>query len=189
MKTLICKLAGSAIIAAGLSVAATPGWAQQGRGGGAETAVAVMPPGWGQYRGLAKQLVGTWSLVAVTTEDAGRITTPFGPHPLGYMTISSKGRFSIQIARAGASSSASGNRMTGSADENKAVVQSIAYFGTYGLDEKQRMMNLHIEAGTFPNGEGTEQKRLIAFSGDELTVTNPAAGAGGTTKIVWKRIK
>jgi len=189
MKTLVLKMTGYAIIVAGLPMAATPGWAQQGRGGSADTAVAVMPLGWGQHRGLGKQLVGTWSLVAVTNEDAGKITTPFGPHPLGYMTISSKGRFSIQIARAGAPGPVAGNRMTGSADENKAGVQSIAYFGTYRLDEKQRTIDLHIEASTSPDPEGTEQKRLIAFSGDELTVTNPPAAAGGTTKTVWKRIK
>ncbi len=187
MKTPMCHFAGSAIIVAGLSVAATVGWAQQGRGGSAETAVAVMPPGWGQYRGLAKQLVGTWSLASVTNEDAGKITNPFGPNPAGYMTLSSKGRFSIQISRSRTSGFASDNRVTGSTEENKSLVQSIEYFGTYGLDEKQRMINLHIDASTVPNGEAAEQKRLIAFSGDELTVTNPAVG--GRMKIVWKRIK
>jgi len=108
---------------------------------------------------------------------------------MGYMTISSKGRFSIQISRFGASSSASDNGVTTSADEHKAAMQSSSYFGTYGLDEKQRILALHIEADTIPTGETAERKTAIAFSSDELTITEQTAGTGGTTKNVWKRIK
>lgn len=48
-----------------------------------------------------------------------------------------------------------------------------------------------FEGSTFPNWNGTDQKRLFTLSGDQLTLTNPTpsvAGAG-TFRVVWKRTK
>jgi len=51
-------------------------------------------------------------------------------------------------------------------------------------------MTMRIEAGTFPNFNGAEQRRLIAVTGDELRVTNPTPPTGGgTAYIVRKRVR
>ncbi len=39
-------------------------------------------------------------------------------------------------------------------------------------------MNLRIEGCTFPNWDGTDQKRNMNVEGDELKVTNPARTTG-----------
>ena len=78
-----------------------------------------------------EQLIGNWILASNTAAN-GR---PFGPND-GYATFSADGRFSITLLRSDLPKFASNNRDTGSADENKAVVQgSNAYFGTYSLNE------------------------------------------------------
>lgn len=97
-------------------------------------------------------------------------------------------RFSIVVARADLPKFASGNRVQGTPEENKAVVHgSLGYFGTYSVADKA--ITLKIEAGTFPNWTGTEQKRPLTITGDEMKWTVAAGSGGGTVELVWKRIK
>jgi hypothetical protein len=133
----------------------------------------------------ADSLVGTWEWVSVenTTSD-GMTTHPFGPKPGGYLTFDRDGRFFWLIARPGRAKFASGRRNQGSADENKAAVQgSLAYVGTYAVSRD--ILILKIEASTYPNEEGAEQKRTFTLSGDELSWRNPlvSTGASGVAKL------
>ena len=81
--------------------------------------------------------------------------------------------------------------MTGTAEENQAVVQgSHAFYGSYAVaSEKEQTVNLHIEGSTFPNSDGQDQKRVMTVKGDELMVTNPTPTIGGVAYVVWKRAK
>jgi len=187
MRTARC--AGCSMVVVALAVAAIPCQAQHGRGGGAETAVAVVPPGWENSRALARKLVGTWSLVSATGEDGGGTALPFGASPKGYMTISSKRRFSIQIFRSGAGDPAADDCFGGGAAANEGKPRCISFFGTYELDEKQRLMLLHVNAANAPDAAGTGQLRVVALSGDELTLAGSPAGSAASGKTVWKRIK
>jgi hypothetical protein len=133
-----------------------------------------------------EQLIGTWILASNTAAN-GR---PFGPND-GYATFSADGRFSITLLRSDLPKFASNNRDTGSADENKAVVQgSNAYFGTYSVNEADGTLTLHIERASFPNWVGTDQQRQIgSLTATELKYTNPAASTGVTAELAWKRAK
>lgn len=133
-----------------------------------------------------EQLIGSWILASNTAAN-GR---PFGPND-GYATFSADGRFAITLLRSDLPKFASNNRDTGSADENKAVVQgSNAYFGTYSLNEADGVLTLHIERASFPNWVGTDQQRQIAsLTATELKYTNPAASTGGTAELAWRRAK
>jgi len=92
--------------------------------------------------------------------------------------------------RASATPFVSNNRNDGTPEENKAVVQgSLAHFGRYSIDEAQRTLVLHMESSTFPNWNGTEQRRTFTVSGDELRWSTPAASGGGSAELVWKRAK
>ena len=75
----------------------------------------------------------------------------------------------------------------GTPEENKAVVQGTnAHFGTYAVEGDKLV--LRIEAATFPNSTGAEQRRPFTLTGDELKVIVPVASGGGST-LVWKRAK
>jgi len=140
----------------------------------------------------AKSLVGTYTLVSADTTDAsGKKTPSFGPNARGSLIFSSNGRYSIHFASASLPKFASNNRTKGTAEENQAIVAgSLGHFGKYTVDEKDKAFTFHIEASTYPNWDGTAQKRPFTISGDELKYTNPVATAGGgRADLVWKRVK
>ena len=101
------------------------------------------------------------------------------------------GRFSLVITRTGLPARVSRNRQRGTAEETRAIVQgSIAYFGTYTVNEDDRTFIVHVEGSTFPNWVGTDRKRIFSVSGDELKYTNSdRSGGAGTALVIWKRAK
>jgi hypothetical protein len=137
----------------------------------------------------AKDLVGMWEPISiVNTSKDGAKSEPFGPTPSGVTFFGADGRFSQIVTRPGIPRFASDNRMQGTVDENRAVVQnSIAYFGTYSVSDK--ILILHVGGGTWPSWIGTDQKRPISsFTNDQMTMTITAA-VGGTNETVWRRLK
>lgn len=140
---------------------------------------------------LKDQVVGTWKYVSVDLVRPDGTREPlFGPNPQGQANFDSNSRYILMTARAGQAKFTSTNRMEGTPEENKAVVQgSIAHFGKYTVDETNKTITFHIEASTFPNWNGTEQRRPITVTGDELTWRTPASTGGGTAEVVLKRAK
>lgn len=137
---------------------------------------------------LQERLLGGWRLVSVVSEGDGKKFEPYGPAPRGYLTILPNGMFSIQTFRPGSPKFAANDRTRGTAEENRAVVHnSVSYFGTYTIDETNRVMNIHIEQSTYPNYDGQDQQRLLELNGDELKFRNPTATTGGTLTVTWKR--
>jgi hypothetical protein len=153
--------------------------------------LALLPDNaFAQQKSLKDQLVGTWVMVSnITTRDGTKSET-FGPNPKAIAIYESNGRFAIVTTRSDLPKFASNNRATGTADENKAVIQgSIAYFGTYSVDEAGKSLTAKIEGATFPNWVGTAQTRTISFAGDEQTQLVAVGSAGGSVEIKWKRAK
>ena len=138
----------------------------------------------------AKDVVGTWTLVGVTIEQGDKTSQPFGATPKG-LAIITPTHMMVSISRSGVPKFASNDRMTGTADENKAAVQgSISFFGTWSFSETDKSMSVKIAASNFPNWEGAEQNRAVSINGDTMTFSNPtpsAGGPGGVARIVWKR--
>jgi hypothetical protein len=138
---------------------------------------------------MKEAIVGSWSLLIDDgVKPDGTHASNFGPNPTGLAMFGADGHFALQIVRAGRPKFASNNRATGTADENKAAVAgSNAFFGTYTLDEADKTLTLRIEASTYPNLEGTQQKRTITSltASDELTWTNPATHG----KVAWQWVK
>jgi len=139
----------------------------------------------------AKSLAGTWSLVSATTTDAsGKKTPTFGDNPRGELILTADGRYVIVITRADLPKFAANSRDKGTTDENKAVVQgSIAHFGKIVVNEADKTLTFQVENATYPNWNGMSQKRSFTVSGEELKYHVPAASAGGTADVVWKRVK
>jgi hypothetical protein len=81
------------------------------------------------------------------------------------------------------------NRLQGTPEQNKAVAQGlVAYYGTYSVNEADKVINVHIMGGSFAAFNGTDGKRIItSLTADELKITNPATSGGTTAESVWKR--
>lgn len=140
-----------------------------------------------------QQFVGTWSLVSIQyIEKDGRRIEPFGPGAKGMLFFDAGGHFATQVMAANRPRFASNNRMIGTPEENKAVSQGVvAYFGTYTVDESNRVVTLHIEQSSFPNWNGTDQQRRFGFTGDELryTAASSTANPAESAELVWKRVR
>jgi Lipocalin-like domain len=139
----------------------------------------------------AKSLVGTWTIVSTDTIDAsGQRAATFGPNPRGSLIFTASGRYSLILARTTLPKFASDNRTKGTAEENQAIVSgSLSHFGKYTVDEKDKTFMFHVETSTYPNWDGTSQKRPFTVSGDELKYNTVGASGGGTVELVWKRVK
>jgi hypothetical protein len=145
-----------------------------------------------QQKSLKEQLVGTWLFVSsIDTQKDGTKTDRWGPSPKGTLVFDANGRYVLAINRSDLRKFASDRVDQGTAEENKAVLQgSIFHFGTYSVNEAEKMVTSQIEGGSFPNLFGGAQKRVItSITADELKYTNPATTIGTTTDVVWKRAK
>lgn len=144
-----------------------------------------------QQKALKDQIVGTWSYVAVdVVHPDGQRVPLYGPNPQGVATFDSDGHYMLLTARAGLPKFASKDRAQGTPEEYKAVVQgSIAHFGRYTVNEADRTITFHIETSTFPNWNGTEQKRPFTLDGEQLTWRTPASSGGGVAEVVLKRAR
>ena len=138
-----------------------------------------------------ERLVGSWTLVSLTAGEGANQTLPYGPNPRGSMMVDANGRFMIMVVRSDLPNFASNNRMRGTPDENNSVVQgSIAYYGTYTIDEATRVITVNVEGSTFPNFIGGTQTRILSFDGDEVTYLNPTPSHGGApAKVTYRRAK
>jgi Lipocalin-like domain len=83
------------------------------------------------------------------------------------------------------------NRLVATPEELKAANQgTLAYFGTYSVDEANKVVTFRTEASTFPNSEGEVLKRIIAkLTTDEMIYTNPSTTLGDRVEANWRRIK
>ncbi len=158
------------------------------------TTVALLfilsPRAIGEENSLKAQLVGTWIYASVDTVRPDGTRVPmFGPAPSGIASFDTHGHYVLLTARSDLAPFGASNRMAGSADEYKAVVQgSIAHFGRYTVNESDKTITFHIQTSTFPNWNGAEQKRPFTIHGDELKWTT-AASSGGTAEVVLRRAK
>ena len=133
----------------------------------------------------AKDIVGTWTLVAADIHRAGYRVQTFGPNPSGTLLFGSDGHYALVFLRRDLPTIASHDRTSETTDESQAVVQgSIAHFGTYVVDGNSLVF--HIEGGTFPNWTGADQRRKFTLVGNELTYTSPGS-TGFPTQVILRR--
>lgn len=137
----------------------------------------------------ADDITGTWTLVSSVTEKDGKRTDQFGTGPKGMLVLDRGGRFSLTIIGPNLPKFASGNRAAGTPEETQAVVSSsIAMLGTYAYDAAAKTLVFHVESSTFPNWNGTDQKRLVSvLSEGELRYVTPTASSGGVGTVTWSR--
>ena len=107
------------------------------------------------------------------------------------LTLDAEGHFMLTIIGPDLPKFASNSRAAGTAEENKAVVsKSIAMIGTYSVNSADKTLIFKVDSSSFPNWNGTEQKRLLASANtDELKYITPTASSGGVGTVTWKRAK
>ena len=144
-----------------------------------------------QQRLIKEQLVGTWTLVSSDqVRPDGSKLRQLGANPKGINVFDANGRFFLMMASADNLRMASNDRSMTKSEEDGLIVESIAYYGTYTLNEEVNVISLHLDASTFPNQVGTDQKRTItSLTADELKYSSLAAVSGVQVHQVWMRAK
>jgi len=147
-----------------------------------------------QQKSIKDQIVGTWTLlIDDNIKEDGTHVPVFGPNPEGILIFTADGHYSLQIFRSGRPAFAAKDRLKGTADENKAVVQGmISHIGTYAVDEAGKSFTFRVAASSFPNWDSTVQKRPVtAITDDVLTFTNPTPATSGyvRSELAWKKVK
>jgi hypothetical protein len=140
----------------------------------------------------ANPLVGTWRLVSFQARDGdGRVTHPFGPDAVGFLTYTADGRMAVQFGRADRPSLAVGDWSAAPAAEVTAAAREFfAYCGTYEVHEDSVVHR--VELSLMPNWVGAEQARLVALDGDTVTLTTPPTLLFGRLQIgtlLWQRVR
>ena len=83
------------------------------------------------------------------------------------------------------------DRLKGTPEENEAIAKGIlAHFGTYSVSEADGTYTLHVEASSYANYNGTDQKRIVtSLTADELKWTNPTPSTPYKAHAVVKGVK
>ena len=161
--------------------------------GTAIVALALLCGGQAGAQSLKAQIVGTWDfVVAEVTAPDGKKSFPFGETPKGILVFTPDGRFTQIHVASDVPKIASGNRLTGTAEEYAAIMRrSLAVFGSYVVDEEKKTVTFRIVSSTFPNWEGEAQTRTIdKLTADEFVNTNPnVAGGRGSASNTYRRAK
>ena len=142
----------------------------------------------GQKQSLKEQLVGTWTLLSWEQRKAdGTKIERYGTSPKGIAFFDAGGRYIITVMRSDRAKYASNALWQGTLDENKETADgTMTYFGTYSISEADSSIAIHVIGSSFPNWNGTDQKRFVAFAGDHLTLTVRLPD-GNSVDVSWKR--
>jgi len=85
--------------------------------------------------------------------------TPFGPNMKGLLMFDANS-FSLLMI---------GGDRAKTNDPRTPVGPMVAYYGTYSINDADKVLTYHIERSSWPNFEGQDQKRIVTISGDEMS--------------------
>ncbi len=145
-------------------------------------------PGIALGQSLKDQIVGGWRTVSIYNEEGGVKRNLYGDKPVGLSVFDRSGYFIQYLSKPDVPKFAANNRLKGTDQEYRAVVQSIiSGFGTYTVDGDT--VTIKWVASSYPNRAGTTEKRTYKIARDQMTAVNPTAASGGTSYQTFVRAK
>jgi len=132
---------------------------------------------------VIRKLVGTWRLVSWTA-GTNQQAANRGPHPLGILYYDAFGNMAAQIMPDRTRRTPAGLQPTPE-EARDMVLGYAAYFGTYTLNTKTRIITHHIKGNINPAGTGESFRHYQFLSDDKLYLINDATG----DHLIWERVK
>jgi hypothetical protein len=136
------------------------------------------------------QFIGLWNLTKLIAKgNDDQIIFPYGESPDGQLFYDENGNMMVQIMKSGIKKFASENPTAGEPEEIiPAYFGFLAYYGKYKVISESNLVIHQINASSFPNWVGIEQKRLYEFKGNQLILSTPLIG-GVHFELSWEKIK
>jgi hypothetical protein len=137
-------------------------------------------------------IIGTWKLQSLIYEATatGQRSSPFGDHPVGYLSYSADGR----MHAIGVVEDRPKPRDLVPTDEEKVKLQEsmFAYAGTYTADGEKVVH--HVDISWNQSWTGKDQVRFYKLDGDTLTIRaarseSPFDGEEGEFVLVWSKVQ
>ncbi len=155
------------------------------------TALLLMAATLAKAEEKAPSLAGTWTLVAAdVVHPDGKRDRDYGLAPQGLMMVDQEGRYSLQIFRSDRPRFAANDRKKGTPEEySAAVLGSSTHFGHIALDPAAGLLIFKIDSASYPNFEGTEERRPYVLTGDELSYRTKPRPDGDVPVSVWRRVE
>ena len=151
-------------------------------------AATLAAPGIALGQSLKDQIVGGWRTVSIYNEEGGVKRNLYGDKPVGLTVFDRSGYIIQYLSKPDVPKFAANNRLKGTDQEYRAVVQSIiSGFGTYTVDGDT--VTIKWVASSYPNRAGTTEKRTYKIARDQMTAVNPTAASGGTSYQTFVRAK
>ena len=132
----------------------------------------------------AKKFIGSWRLVATTTD--GKINPARGAAPSGMITYHESGWMAAQIQPDRPPITMKGE--TPSGEEAMAALHGYtAYFGTYTVDEQKKIVTHHRKGSVAPGWDKRpDYLRAYEFQGDDRVILRPV---NSRNELIWERLK
>lgn len=130
----------------------------------------------------ANKLAGTWRLVEAVDLDSAtsRWTYPYGKNPKGFFTYTRSGIVNLNISTDAPIRISEDSAKNYSINlENWLGHYAGGYFGTYTVDPDKSVVTHHVQGGSIPWYNDTDQPRPFTLKGDTLIL--------GDHKT-WKRV-
>jgi hypothetical protein len=145
-----------------------------------------------QQNSIKGQIVGAWTFVsAIDVHPDGKKTDRWGSNPTGVFIFDGSGRYAQFLSRSDIPKIAGNSPFKATDAENRAILENVvASFGTYTVNEAEKMIITRVEGGIYPNLIGVDQRRMItSLTADELKYANPTTSTGTRAEATWRRAK
>lgn len=151
-------------------------------------AALCFAPAFAFAQSLKDQIVGAWRTVSIYNEENGVRRDLYTDKPVGLIVFDRSGYVIQHLARPDIRKFAIDNRLKATDQEYRQVMQGlIAGFGTYTVEGDT--VSIKWISSSYPNRNGTTEKRVYKISGDSLSAVNPTASSGGTSYQTFTRAK
>jgi|SRR5579863_2995340 lipocalin-like protein len=134
------------------------------------------------------RLVGTWRLLSAssTTSAGERNETPYGLHPVGFLTYTADGRVTAMISNGGRKSLVGGGTLEEQAEAFKTF---LAYAGRYTLSGDT--ITHTVDISSIQTYVGKDLIRTVTFHDNQITLVTPPTPMNGKIRVfelIWERL-
>lgn len=133
-----------------------------------------------------ERFIGAWRLVVFQEETSkDEVVYPYGDDAIGLLIYDPSGRMSVQIMRHHREPLPSVDWQRLTPEEINSMLEGFtAFFGTFEVDEANKVVTHRVEGHVLPDSVGKVLRREYSFVEDTL-ILKPAPNR----LLIWERIK